>query len=610
MVNEYEGKFLRVNLTKNEITPFNIEENILRKFLGGTGIGAKILYDEVTPGVEWSDPKNRLIFAAGPLNGTKVGGSGGISVVTKGPLTNGAASSQAIGFFGAFLKFCGFDGIIVQGASKGLSYLHIDTDYAVLRNAEWLKGRDTYDTTDLVKYELDRKEREMAVASIGPAGENLVKFAGIMFDKGHSASHNGIGAVMGSKGLKAIAVSRGKKHVAVSDNERLGVVIKQLLEDAKANLNIYEYGTLGGMYRNAERIDLPVKNYTTSIWKIDEDKWEKFGPKYIRKNFEPRPNPCWACQMHCNYMIRITEGPYAGEVLEEPEYEQFATWGPAIGQEDVSSAMMLSKEVDRLGLDNNESGWVVGLVMECFEKELITKQEISGLDMCWGNAESARLLLNLITRRQGIGDILAEGVMRAARMIGKGAVDFAIHTLKGNTPRSHDHRNRWTELFDTCVSNTGTIETWSGPLAVGLNPPWRDVVMYNLHDKGNMMLEDSMVTCRYNTMMNVDLLSQAVSAVTGWNFLAEEGWKAGRRIVHLLRAFNLRHGVAGRELDRPSGRYGSISDAGSGKGISLLPHWDEMLNMYYHGMGWDATGKPLPETLKSHDLEYVVNDLW
>jgi len=309
-------------------------------------------------------------------------------------------------------------------------------------------------------------------------------------------------------------------------------------------------------------------------------------------------------------MMEITEGPFTGEALEEPEYEQFSAWSSAIGQEDVAAAMMLSKEVDRLGMETNEAGWVVGYAMECFEKGILTGAEADGLDLSWGNAEGARRLLNLIARRRGIGDVLAEGVMRAAGKIQRGkAGAFAIHTLKGNTPRGHDHRNRWTEQFDTCVSNTGTLETWGGPIPLGTTPEWRDIVANNLHDKGAMMFEDSLVTCRFNTRMNVDLLSQALSAVTGWDFTWEEGMNVGRRIVHLLRAFNTRHGIIGREVDRPSARYGSAPDSGPGKGRSLQEVWDKMLDAYYAGMGWDSMGKPLPETLERYDLDHVARDL-
>jgi len=610
MPREYTSEILRVDLGKGKLERFTVTESVLRSFIGGTGLGAKFLYEETPPGTKWSDPENRLTLAAGPLNATMIGGSGSVSVVSKGPLTNGVGCSQANGYFGAYLRLCGLSGIIVQGASDSLQYLFVGTESAELRDADWLRGVDTYETASLVKHESHCRGREMAVASIGPAGENLVKFAGVFFDRGHSASHNGLGAVMGSKKLKAIGVVRGKGEVAIHNPDRLRDISRTLLENVKTQTkDTYEYGTLKGLHRNAQENMIPVKNYTTSSWLVDRDKWQRFGGEYIREKFSVQRNPCWACQIHHCDIMKITEGPYAGEELEEPEYEQFVAWSSAIDQEDVTSAMMLSKEVDRLGMETNEAGWVVGFAMECYEKGFLTKEKASGLDLSWGNTESARLLLNLIARRQGIGEILSEGVMRAARSMGGEAPSMAIHTMKGNTPRGHDHRNRTTEQFDTCISNTGTLETWGGPSALGSYPKWEEIVEANLHDKGAMMLEDSLVTCRFNTRMNTDLLCQAVSAVTGWNFTIEEGYQVGRRIVHLLRAFNIRHGIVGRASDRPSARYGSAPDSGGGKGKTLESVWDRMLDRYYAGMGWDSDGKPLPDTLERFGLGYVAEDL-
>jgi aldehyde:ferredoxin oxidoreductase len=607
----YDGEILRVDLSEGKAERFPVSEKILRSFVGGTGLGAKFLYDEVSPGVEWSDSRNRLIFAAGPLNATSIGGSGSVSVVSKGPLTNGAGCSQANGYFGAYLRLSGLNAIIVQGASDTLRYLYVDSDSAELRDAEWLKGADTYRTADLMRHELKLSGREVAVASVGPAGENGVRFAGIFFDHGHSASHNGLGAVMGAKRLKAVALRRGSRPVPVRNPEALRAIAGKLIENVRTQTkDTYEFGTLRGLHRLAQSNSIPVKNYKTSTWLVENEKWQRFSAEYIREKFSVQRNPCWACQIHHCDIMKITEGSYAGEVLEEPEYEQFAAWSSAIGQEDVATAMMLSKEVDRLGMETNEAGWVVGFTMECYEKGLLTKMNADGLDLSWGNGESARLLLNLIANRQGIGKLLSEGVMRAAKEMNGEALKLAIHTMKGNTPRGHDHRNRTTEQFDTSISNTGTLETWGGPHVLGSFPKPEDIVDANLHDKGAMMLEDSLVTCRFNTRMNTELLCQAVSAVTGWDFSWEEGYRVGRRVVHLLRAFNIRHGVHGRNLDRPSPRYGSVPDSGEGKAKSLAGVWDKMLDRYYAGMGWNSDGAPLPETLQKYGLEYVAKDLW
>ncbi len=532
--------------------------------------------------------------------------------MTKGALTNGATSVQANGLFGAYIKFCGYDGVIVQGAARRWLYLYIHEGGAELREASHLLGKDTYETVDLLKEELGKKDRQLSVVSIGPAGEHKVRFAGVFAEKGHSASHNGPGAVMGSKRLKAIAVSRGKKTVEVKDRDKLAKVTEELYQNVKTFT-----GTVGGVYRSykSEMSTLPIKNYLTSLWGAPEDKIDGFSEEYIRKKFRPKPNPCWACRLTHSTMMTITEGPYEGMVVEEPEYEQLAAWGPVIGLEDISSAMMLSSLTDRLGLENNEAGWLMGWVMECFEKGFLTKDQLDGLEVRWGNVEGVRQLLGMIAYRRGVGDLLAEGVMRASQKVGGEAAKCAIYTAKGNTPRGHDHRTRWFEMFDTCFSSTATIETgptgsyFGGEELKGPGYPM-EVSTAVAETKGMMVFEDSLVVCRFNGRMNMVLEAEAVSAVTGWNFTPEEAKRVGLRAVNLMKAFNIRAGIT-RELDQPSARYGSTPVDGPSKGKSIVPHWEEMLKNYYRLMGWDMeTGKPLPETLRNLGLEHVIKDLW
>jgi len=604
----YAGKMLRVDMTTGELSDIVFDEKTLRSYIGGTGIGAKILYDEVSPTIDWDNPDNRLIIASGPLGGTSIGGSGTISVITKGALTNGATATQTNGYFGAFLKFSGYDGIVVQGSSKRWMYLHIDDGNATLKDASHLLNTDTYDTADRIKEELGKKDLQMSVLSIGPAGENVVRFASIFVDKGHAAGHNGTGAVMGSKKLKAIAVARGKKGVQPKDKATLREIAEKLHEEVKG-----WSGTVGGVGRVSRRPGtLPIKNYTTNIWDIPKEKLVGFSEEYIRKNFDPTPHPCWACRLTHSTMMKITSGPYKDTVVEEPEYEQLAAWGPVIDNQDISSAMMLSGLTDRLGLENNESGWLLGWVMECYERGLLTKNTLDGLDMTWGNVEAVTQLLHMIANRVGCGDFLAEGVMRASQKTGGEAAKAAIYTMKGNTPRGHDHRTRWTEMFDTCTSNTGTLETANVPNLPELSGPGYpvEVSTHEATSKGRMIFEDSLGTCRFNTRTNLPLLAEAMKATTGWDMTPEEARNVGLRAVNLMRAFNVQCGIT-REHDAPSERYGSTPVDGPTKGISVRPHWDEMLNNYYSILGWDIkTGKPLQETLKALGLEHVIKDIW
>ena len=611
----YAGRFFRVDLSEGEVTEEKLDEAMLRKYVGGTGLGAKFLYEEVPPRVGCSDPENRLILASGPFGGTKVAGSGTFSVVTKGCQTNGAVSSQANGFLGAYLKFSGADGLIIQGAAEKLSYLYVHDGKVEIKDAGYLAGKDTWEIKELIQEELGKKKGELSVFGIGPAGENMVKFAAIAGDEGHVVAHNGVGMVMGSKKLKAVVAAKGKGSIGVADKEKVSTLARDLFEQVKSDplgSNLYKWGT-SNLYTAAEAGGyLPVKNYTTNIF----PEHEKFMGEHVRSRFEIKLNPCWACRMNHCHIMTVTEGPYAGYVGEEPEYEQWAAWGSLIGQNDPGAAMVLSNEVDRLGMDTNEAGWVIAWVMECYEKGIFTKKETDGLEMVWGNVEAARAMLRKIAWREGFGDILAEGVMRAAQRVGGEAANFAVYTKKGASPRGHDHRARWPEMLDTATSNTGTIETGPArhPDEIGLPTkidPFspEEVPMMLAKMKGKLTFTDCLGVCRFTTTTYLKHACEVLSAITGWDFTVEEAMKVGERLVNVLRVFNIKHGLT-PDLEAPSPRYGSAPVDGPWKGKSVALVWDSMVRRYYELMGWyPETGEPLPETLKNLGLEHLITDL-
>jgi len=392
--NSSTGKILRVNLSQGQIQEEILDEATLRKYLGGTGLGMKYLFEEVDPRLDWSDPKNIFFLGSGALGGTRIPGCASISIVTKGAMTNGATSSQANGNIGAYLKWCGYYGILIQGASPSWKYLYIHDGGAELRDASDLVGIDTWQTEDTIKQELGYKERAMSVFSIGPAGENLVKFAGIFGDRGHAAAHNGVGAVLGSKKLKAFAIARGTKKLEVADQAQLSELSKQTTEIAKAfgGGGIYNWGTSRVLPVAEAAGWLPVKNYLTDIF----PKKDLFDGQRLRPLFEATNYPCYACSSHHYELMKVTEGPYAGYFGKEPEYEQWAAWGSQIYQEDPGAAVMLSNEVDKLGLDCNEAGWIAGWVMECYEKGALTRDDLDGLEMTWGNVEATLSLVKNI----------------------------------------------------------------------------------------------------------------------------------------------------------------------------------------------------------------------
>ena len=606
------GKILRVDLSQGKMWDEALDEATLRKYLGGTGLGMKYLIEEVDPKLEWSDPKNIVYLGSGPLGGTRIPGCATISFVTKGAMTNGATSSQPNGNFGAYLKWCGYDGILVQGASPGWKYIYVHEGGAELRDASHLQGKDTWETEETIKEELGYKERAMSVFSIGPAGENLVRFSCVVGDRGHVAGHNGLGAVLGSKKLKAFAAARATNKLSFVDPEKLGELAKRTTEGAKAfgGGAVYNWGTSRVVPAAEAAGWLPVKNYMTDLF----PEKDLFDGARLRSLFETKNYPCFACSSHHFGLMKVTEGPYTGYFGKEPEYEQWAAWGPQIYQKDPGAAVMLSNEVDRLGMDTNEAGWVVGWVMECYEKGALKKEDLDGLEMTWGNAEAALALLKNIAHRRGYGDTLAEGVKRAAEKLGGEAVNWAIFTGKANTPRGHDHRGRWVEMIDTLVSDTSTLETqmlvknkklWNMPEPFDVFDP-DQVVQAEANSKGSMTVCDCLVQCWFTSFCDTETQTEALNAATGWNMSLEEVMKVGRRVVNMMRIYNLKVGLT-PDKEKPSPRYCSQPVDGPNKDKHIAPHLEKMMDKYYQLMGWDRkTGMPLPETLKELGLEDLV----
>jgi aldehyde:ferredoxin oxidoreductase len=534
-------------------------------------------------------------------------------------MTGGATSTQANGFFGACLKYCGYDAIVVQGAAPRWVYLFVQDDLAELRDAAHLLGRDTWDTQDALQVELGLSGHQASVYSVGPAGERLVRFAAIQGDYGHVASKNGCGAVMGRKRLKAVVIVRGSRALAAADPRGVFQAADEIAHELRTNptaRSLYEYGTLPGVRNLYGQGALPIRNYTTSVAPPGTDMrvWE--APS-LREGFDHRGHQCNACGMHHCHMQIVPRGPHRGEIVDEPEYEGWAGAGWAIGSTDPVAISWLNTRVDRACVDVNEFGWLVGWVMEGQEQGWLRPEQLGGLTLGWGDTEAAGRLLDLISRREGIGDLLAEGVKRAAESLGGAAAAAAIYTGKGASPRGHDHRARWDEMLDTCTGSTGTLET--GPvvypadfgLPSRINPFDPDAVARHVGTVlGRRHFEDSLGACIFTTRTPMDTLCRALSAATGWRYSKEEAVRQGRRTAALFRAFNARCGI-GPDLERPSARYGSVPVDGPAKGQDVSPHWERMLDRWYATVGYDRkTGRPLPQTLWELGLGDVVRSLW
>jgi aldehyde:ferredoxin oxidoreductase len=616
----FAGQLLRVDLTKRRCwaEPWGPEE--MRDQLGGIGLGSRILYKETRKGkgnVSWDHPDNRLILGTGPLAGLPVWGTGGLTVVTIGAGTNGPTSTQANGFFGTNLKYCGYDAIVIQGQSRDWVYLYIDDDRVELRDARPYIGKDTWQTQDALYEDTGLRGHQLSVYSIGPAGEVCARFAAIQGDYGHVASKNGVGAVMGKKKLKAVAMVKGTKALRAADPLGLIRAADEIAHDLQTDpsaRSLYEYGTLPGVVNLNKMGALPIRNYTTNLTDADMAPWE--APK-LREGFDHRGHQCNSCGMHHCHMSVIRQGAYKGKIVDEPEYEGWSGAGWTIGvTADKDGVAWLNTQLDRACLDVNEFGWLCGWVMEGIEKGWITKKQL-GFDLKWGDIAGADRLIQMISKREGFGDLLAEGVKRASEKLGGAAAEAAVYTMKGASPRGHDHRARWEEMLDTCTSSTATMETGNPVHQTELGLPARinpfdgvEVAKLVAGCRGRRNFEDSLGICIFTTRTRLENVCRALSAATGWSYTVEEAMRQGRRTAAINRAVALRCGLT-PDLEYPSKRYGSVPHNGPAKGQAVGEQWEKMVDTWYAEVGYDRkTGKPLPKTLKSLGLDWLAKELW
>jgi len=608
----YAGKLLYVWLDTGRIEERPLDAATAHDCVGGVGLGAKLLWELTEPGTAWDDPRNPVFVLTGPLAGTRVSGGGTICLVTVGAMTGLATSTQANGQFGAFLRMNGYDGICLFGQASEWTYLAIGPEGVELRPAESLLGLDTWETEAAVAAELGG--RQASVYGIGPAGEHLVRFAAVVGDKGHVAAHNGVGAVLGAKRLKAMAVVRGKQSVPIANPEELAGAARRLFADARAfNGGLREkWGTAGSIENLYDSGMLPVRNLGTSRW----GHVPGITGQTLRTRHVTKLKACWACSMHCRY-VEISDGPHAGYRGEEPDYEVVATMTSLIDNPDLDEAVVLANLIDRLGMDANETGWLIAWLMEACERGLLTPDQMDGLPLHWGDMQAVQTWLHRIARREGFGSLLAEGVRRLAKAVGGEAEAAAVFTEKGATPRTHDHRARWDELLDTCLSNTGTVESSGGfvnPAQLGVQSPSnrfdpQEVGRFNAQVNGRRQFEDSLGICRF-TAEEFALTIECLNAATGFGFTIPEAVAAGRRAVTRLRAFNLRHGLD-PQSERPSLRYGSVPVDGPAAGVNFAANFPLMRATYWRYMGWDERdGRPLPETLRALGLPELVEPLW
>lgn len=603
----FVGQILYVNLTDDKYKVMPIEEKLARLFIGGSGLAAKILYDDTSVHTHPLGPENLLIFMTGPLTGT-VPLSGRHQVVAKSPLTGIFGESDVGGSFGVELKRAGFDGVVVTGRADKPVYVWICDGDVEIKNAEYIWGFDSIEADQSLKRETDSK----AVSStIGQAGEKLVRFASVMTDGEHAraAARCGLGAVMGSKKLKAIVV-RGTGNVEVADEPNLKKSIREITPTIVEKMKgLSDFGTSSGMVTIEKVGDLPIKNWTLGKF---EQGAKKLSGQEMAKSLLTGRYYCATCIVGCGRVIKssLVNWETAG-----PEYETLAMLGSMCLVDDLKAVAKANELCNRYGLDTISTGAVIAFAMEAYERKLIKPEETNNLELKWGSGEAVIQLIHMIARREGIGRILGEGVKRASEKIGSTASEFALHVKALELP-AHDPRAYNSVGLSYATSNRGACHTQ------GLTHVFeRSLTMpelgyteiqdrFGISGKGEfvakmqdlMCLLDSLKLCKFILFGGIKLqhMIEWLNLVTGRNITQKEFMKAGERIFNLKRMYNVRCGITRKDDTLPN-RILTLRRREGGAGQNLPP-LGEMLSQYYEYRCWDEFGIPKKEKLIELEL--------
>lgn len=600
----YAGKILRVNLSNGRIRQEPLDSKLIKNFLGGRGFGAKLLFDELEPRVDPFSIENKLVIATGPFTGTPAPKSCKCGFMTKSPLTNAYLDSYVGGNFGPELKFAGYDLIIIEGACKDPRYLLVDSNDVEIRNASHIWGRGTHESQSLIREELG--DNETKIATIGPAGERLVRFASITNEGHRQAGRGGAGAVMGAKRLKAIAV-HGTQDLKIADPEaftkKIGEMTEKTLENAHAQ-RLRKIGTIGGLLTYNEWGLLPTKNYQTGSFDGSEN-LDKKAYDLLLKN-----RACFGCPIACAKLRFVREGEYAGTMVEGPEYETACMLGSNCGNNSLEAVIKANSLCDEYGLDTISTGSAIAFAMECMERDLISETDTGGITLSFGDFESEIELIRKIAYRLDIGNVLAEGVERASVSIGKGAEKYAV-SVKGLELPAYDPRGAIGMGLAYAISDTGGSHSRSWPVGnekqTGTEYIPDGKAQMVLESMRNRTLHDILGTCRFISL-SADEYSILYKLLTGLDISGEEMICAADRIYHLTRAFNVREGMTRRHDRLPRRLMDEPLLSGYAKGQTIRTRdFERMLDEYYKLMGWDIkTGIPTIETLRNANLADIA----
>ncbi len=614
MARGYMGKMLWVDLTHRVLTDEVLDEQTARDFLGGYGLGAKLLFERQKPGADPLGPDAILGFTTGMITGTDHLGGSRYTVVGKSPLTGGWGDANSGGNFGPYLKFAGYDDVWFTGISDAPVYLYIENGDARLLDAADLWGKDSFETEDILQA---RHGKGTEITCIGQSGEKVCRIAAVMNNKGRAAGRSGLGAIMGAKKLKAIAVKGDLKVPTYADE----TAMKKLRRDQTANLGghvvgLRDSGTPGIFNMCCKMDDAPTKNWA-GVAEIDMPTYERLGADYVVP-LQERRYGCWKCPVACGGHMKAStdKSEYQWEgTAHKPEYETLAMFGSNLLNDNLDSVIKLNDLCNRYGVDTISAGACIAFTLECYDRGLITREDTDGLEMTWGNHPAIVEMTEKMCLRQGFGNVIADGVKLAAERIGKGAEKYAMH-IGGQEFAAHDSRGGMAFSISYGADPTPGRHTQGGEgHPKGVMPEY-DRQSYKDRGKphaiGNNFnhVINSIGSCVFivGGFPEIGSWVEGLRTLSGWDITLEELITTGERINQMREAFNIREGVTlpftypDRMMGKPPKKVGPRA------GITLNEH--DLFDDYFKAMAWDKHGKPSRERLESLGLGAAAGVLY
>lgn len=623
MSSGYHGKILHVDLSKSTTFIEEPDDSFYRKYLGGQAMGMYYLLKDFHCGADALSPENILAITLSITTGVPISGQSRVIVTAKSPMTGGIGTSEAGGFWPAEAKFAGFDGIIITGKASKPVYLWINNGSVEIRDASHLWGKTTGETEASLRSELG--DKNIQVLQIGPAGERLVRFAAIMNTRARANGRTGMGAVMGSKNLKAVVV-RGNQKPQIADPagfKELAAWGVQNLEKSDANYTAV-YGTSGGVQSNQMAGNLPTRNWTSGVF----EGYMSLAGETMAETILKDRDTCYACVLRCKRVVEINEGPFKVDPqYGGPEYEPIGEFGSLCGIDNLAAIARASQICNMYGVDAIQTGGTIAWLMDCYSKGLITKEDTGGLDMNFGNADAMVQMTEMIATRQGLGDLLAEGMDKAAKKFGPEAQRLTV-TVKGLALAAHMPQPKRSLALIYAANPYGADHmahehdpSYGGyparMSALDLTDPQPLQVLNTAKVRYTFVTEtyfnflNSLGVCQFVwgpgwQLYGPDQTIQMINAVTGWNFTVKEALEVGERSLNMLRAFNSRESITSKEDKLPEKMYQPLK-GGATDGVRVDPaEMETALTEYYEMAGWDQNGCPTASKLTELGLSWVL----